>query len=134
MTGEPYRPPPAPRGLGPGGRRLWRAITLEFELAEHELTTLRQAVRTADLCDDLQEHVDVDGPVVAGKPHPVLAELRSQRLSLTRMIVAMRVPLAEDDAAHGAVPEAARPPRTRPNSGRTRPQAGTADGVEGVSS
>jgi hypothetical protein len=90
--------PGAPRGAGAAGRRLWRAIVTEFELAEHEMTLLRQAVRVADICEDLQKRVDDDGLLVDGRAHPGLVELRQQRILLGRLIVALRVPLGEDEA------------------------------------
>ncbi len=83
---------------------MWRAVLGRFELDEHELTLLRQAVRMADVCDDLQRIVDDEGPLamVSGvvRAHPALVELRQQRIVLARLIVALRVPLGEE-AAHG---------------------------------
>jgi hypothetical protein len=70
----------------------------EFELGEHELSLLRQAVRVADVCEDLQDLVDRDGPVRDGKAHPALVELRQQRILLARLVVALRVPLGDEDA------------------------------------
>ncbi len=87
--------PAAPRGAGAAGRRLWRAVLTEFELAEHEMTLLRQAVHVADLCEDLQQRVDEEGPVLGDRAHPALVELRQQRILLARLIVALRVPLGE---------------------------------------
>ncbi len=100
--------PAAPRGAGAAGRRLWRAVLAEFELAEHELTLLRQAVHVADLCEDLQQRVDEEGPVLGDRAHPALVELRQQRILLARLIVALRVPLGEEE---GARPPASRPQR-----------------------
>ncbi len=94
--------PAAPRGVQAAGRRLWRSVLDEFELAEHELALLRQAVRVTDVCEALQQLVDDDGPVLDGKAHPALVELRQQRLLLARLIVALRVPLGEDQGAGGA--------------------------------
>jgi len=96
--------PRAPDGLGPSGRRLWRAILVDFELAEHEMSLLRQACRVADLCDRLQEVVDAEGPLTTTrlgeqKPHPGVVELRQQRLVLARLIVALRVPLGDQEEA-----------------------------------
>lgn len=92
------RIPTAPRGTGQDGRRLWRAVLTEYELEEHELTLLRQAVHVADVCADLAAQVDRDGTVLAGKAHPALVELRQQRILLARLIVALRVPLGEDES------------------------------------
>ena len=89
--------PAAPRGAGAAGRRLWRAVLGEFELAEHEMVLLRQAVRVADLCEQLQQRVDDAGPLLGDRAHPALVELRQQRILLARLIVALRVPLGEDD-------------------------------------
>jgi hypothetical protein len=85
-------PEPAPEGIGPAGRRLWEAISREYELAEHELVLLRQAVRVADTCTDLQAMLDRDGLLVRNRIHPASVELRQQRLLLGRLIVALRVP------------------------------------------
>ena len=69
----------------------------DFDLSEHELTLLRQAVAVADVCDDLQKTVAADGLLVVGKAHPALVELRQQRVLLARLIVALRVPLGDED-------------------------------------
>lgn len=92
--------PAAPAGSCPAGRRLWRAVLTGFDLDEHELTLLRQAVAVADTCDALQAVADREGPMIAdrfGRPvvHPALVELRQQRIVLARLIVALRVPLGE---------------------------------------
>jgi hypothetical protein len=93
--------PRAPEGAGPAGARLWRAVLAEFELAEHELTLLRQAVRVADLCDQLQAVVETEGPMLEldgqRRTHPAVVELRQQRIVLARLIVALRVPLGDQE-------------------------------------
>ena len=88
-------PEPAPEDTGPAGRRLWDAISREYELAEHELVLLRQAVRVADTCTDLQALLDRDGLMLGERIHPASVELRQQRLLLGRLIVALRVPLGD---------------------------------------
>lgn len=94
--------PSPPRGTQTAGRRLWRSIVADFDLAEHELALLRQAVHVADVCDLLQRQVDTDGPLLDGKAHPALVELRQQRILLARLVVALRVPLGEDVDANDA--------------------------------
>jgi hypothetical protein len=94
--------PKAPSGVGPAGRRLWRAVLADFELAEHEMTLLRQAVHVADACDELQKVVDEEGPLTPTrlgdvKTNPALVELRQQRIVLARLIVALRVPLGDQE-------------------------------------
>lgn len=95
--------PAAPQGLRTAGKRLWRSVVNEFDLTEQELTLLRQAARSADLCDRLQEVVDGEGVMVTApdggpKAHPALVELRQQRVTLARLLVALRVPIGEDEA------------------------------------
>jgi hypothetical protein len=93
--------PKAPVGAGAAGRRLWRAVLCEFELVEHELALLRQAVHVADLCAALQATVEREGLVRAGRPHPAMVELRQQRILLARLVVALRVPLGEQEDESG---------------------------------
>src|ERR671921_1673917 len=85
-------PEPAPEDTSADGRRLWDAITREYELEEPELVLLRQAVRVADTCTDLQAMLDRDGLLLRDRIHPASVELRLQRLLLGRLIVALRVP------------------------------------------
>jgi hypothetical protein len=69
----------------------------DWDLDEHELTLLRQAVHAADLCDRLQERVDQEGELPGGRVNPALVELRQQRQQLARLIVALRVPLGDEE-------------------------------------
>ena len=89
--------PAAPDGTGEAGRDLWHAVLDRFELEEHELALLRQAVHTADLCEELQGIVDEQGVIRDGRTHPALVELRNQRILLARLVVALRVPLGEQE-------------------------------------
>jgi hypothetical protein len=43
------------------GARLWREVLGGYELEEHELAVLREAVKTVDLCDKLGAIVDKEG-------------------------------------------------------------------------
>ncbi len=95
------RTPPPPAGLAVAGRRLWRSVLSDFVLAEHEVTLLRQAASVADLCDVLAAVVAADGVMVTSRLdeariHPALIELRLQRITLARLVVALRVPLSVD--------------------------------------
>lgn len=94
--------PRTPSDLGPSGRRLWRSAVADYALAEHELAQLLQAARLADTLNALAEVLAREGVTVAdpatgdSRPHPVLVELRHQRLALSRLLAALRVP-DEDD-------------------------------------
>ncbi len=95
-------PPRPPTGAHQAGRRLWRAVLDDFELAEHELVLLREAVAVVDVCHELQAVVATHGPMVDGKANPALVELRMQRQLLGRLLAALRVPLgAEEDQPAG---------------------------------
>lgn len=120
------KPPAPPRGLGTGGRRLWRAVVGEYELDEHERAVLLQASRTTDLCDRLAEAIaDADltasgyqGSVVAS---PLIVEHRQQSATLSRLIAALRLP---DDEATGRPQRRGgprRPYRTRERYGKYAP-------------
>lgn len=98
--------PRAPRGSGPDGRRLWRAVLADYELSEHELTLLTRACRVADTCADLQAIIDAEGPLYTTRlgerrTHPALVELRNQGLLLARLITALRVPLGDQEGGDG---------------------------------
>jgi hypothetical protein len=91
-----------PAGLREDGRRLWRSVLRDFELAEHERSLLEQAYRVADVCVQLQAAVSADGPLAVSrlgeqKAHPALVELRTQQILLARLIVALRVPLGDQE-------------------------------------
>jgi hypothetical protein len=91
--------PKPPADAGAAGRRLWRGVTSRYELEPQEMELLRQAVRVADLCEELQATVDREGVMVDGRAHPAAVELRQQRALLGRLIVALRIPAdAEDEA------------------------------------
>ena len=88
-----------PEGTQRAGRRLWRSVVNDFELATHELALLEQAVYVADTCAELQVLVAQDGPMVDGRANPALIEVRQQRILLARLLVSLRVPIgaAEDE-------------------------------------
>lgn len=93
----------APKGLGLAGRRLWRSVTDVFELEEHEMALLREACGCADACERLAGVVAAEGEMTTtrlGEPraHPALVELRMQRLTLARLLVALRIPAGDEDA------------------------------------
>ncbi len=77
----------------------------EYELEEHELLLLREAVRTVDVLDDLTAQVAADGSVVespqGSKAHPALVEARQQRIALARLLAALRLPAGEESEAGG---------------------------------
>lgn len=89
-----------PTGLGPEGRRLWKAVTGDFDLDQHELTLLREVARTADACSQLHDVVQREGRMVTdhlgnSRVHPAAVELRQTRILFARLLTSLRVPLGE---------------------------------------
>ncbi len=99
------RGPNPPPGAGKAGTALWRAVLSEYELEQHELALLTQAVRLTDLCDDLAERVAADGPLLGSsqgdRAHPAAVELRQQAIALARLLGALRLPAGEESEAGG---------------------------------
>jgi hypothetical protein len=89
-----------PSGLAAGGRRLWKSVTDEFDLEEHELVLLVAAVRTVDLLEKLDVEVRRDGPTIdtpqGMRAHPAAVEARQQRIALARLMAALRLPAGEE--------------------------------------
>ena len=83
-----------PKGIGPGGGRLWRAVTTDYDLTDHELVILTQASRVADCLDDLAAVIGKGGIIDkdTGKVCPAAVEFRMQSIALARLIAALRLP------------------------------------------
>lgn len=92
-----------PAGTRAAGRRLWESITGEFELDEHELALLREAVRTVDVLDQLDATVRRDGLMVnspqGDRVHPAVVEARQQKIALARILAALRMPAGDEGDA-----------------------------------
>ncbi len=99
--------PKPPTGTKAAGRRLWSSIVDSFDLDEHELVLLREAVRTVDLLADLDVIVKREGPIVESpqgtRAHPAAVEARQQRI----VLAALRLPSGEE----GDTQPSARPQR-----------------------
>jgi len=96
--------PDAPEGGRAAGRRLWSSVVEEFDLEEHELALLREATRTVDLLDEVDATVRRDGAVIVtaeGHPraHPAAIEARQQRVTLARVLAALRMPSGDEPAS-----------------------------------
>lgn len=97
-----------PAGLKAGGKKLWRSVTDEFELGEHELSILLEASRTVDALDALQGIVAAEGVTNVSpqgvRAHPALVEARQQRVTLAKLVASLRIPL-EDEEEEGRTPQ-----------------------------
>jgi hypothetical protein len=82
---------------------LWRDVLGKYELEEHELALLREAVRTVDQLDALSALVDREGLVVEGphgsKAHPAVTAAQSLRICLARILAALRLPAGDQGDA-----------------------------------
>lgn len=98
MTSQAPKPPSE---LKTSGRALWRAVLDDYELDAHEVTILREACRTADSLDALQNLLDAEGYMgetsQGPRVHPALVEARQQRLAFARLLTALRIPTGEQD-------------------------------------
>lgn len=102
--------PNPPTGSQAAGRRLWRSVTKNYELDEHETALLVEAVRTVDLLTRLDAEIRKDGPMLDSpqgrKAHPAAVEARQQRIALARLLAALRLPNGEaGDQQAGARPQ-----------------------------
>ncbi|MBI4498197.1 MAG: hypothetical protein HY689_09890 [Chloroflexi bacterium] len=106
--------PKPPTGLKAAGRKLWQAITADFELRADELTLLEAACRLTDELAAMEKELRGAPVMVPGsrgqqRPNPLLAEARQHRLALGRLLAQLGI----DDA------DAEQRGRARSNAGRT---------------
>ena len=101
--------PAPPRGTGRGGAALWRDVLTEYELEEHEMALLREAIRTVDTLDALAALVADEGLIAdssqGSRIHPAVVEARSQRLALARVLAALRLPAGEEESGTARRPQ-----------------------------
>ena len=90
--------PTPPTHLKAAGRKLWRGIVRDYEIADaHDLARLQVAAECADRVAEAREAIDRDGPYIEGrfgpKNHPALAVEKDGRALLLRAIREMGVDL-----------------------------------------
>lgn len=94
--------PGPPRGTRAAGGRLWRSVVEAYDLDEHELVLLREAVRSVDRLDELDGQVRADGVMVRSpsgpRVHPAAVEARQLRIALARVLAALRLPSGDEEA------------------------------------
>lgn len=124
--------PRCPPGLGPAGKKLWKALTADFAFQAGELVVLEAAARQADDIATLETGLR-DGFTVAGsKGQPRLSaavtEVRQGRLALARLLAELRLPSEGEHA--GKNPVKARAADTRwTGPRRTTAGLGRGDGA-----
>ena len=98
------RPKTAPQGLGPKARRIWREITVVYDLRPDELRVLEDACREIDLIERLEQGLDgakllVKGSMGQPVANPLVQEIRQHRATLQRLLGSLKLP--DDPAADG---------------------------------
>ena len=82
--------------LGPAAKRFLDDALARFEVdSEAENALLLEAARTIDNLEALDAAIAEDGVMVDGKPNPALVEARLQRVTLARLVAALRLPDSE---------------------------------------
>ena len=100
---------PMPDGMGEGGAVLWSRITRLYELRSDELATLEDACRITDMIDSLDSAWADDGrPMTASGSmgqliiHPLIGEIRTQRMARNALWRQMKLPDAGEEPAGAA--------------------------------
>lgn len=72
----------------------------DYDLDQHELVVLIETVRTLDLLDRLETTIRSEGVLVDSpqgrKANPAAVEARQQRITLARLLAALRMPAGAD--------------------------------------
>lgn len=100
-------PAPAPTGLKPRSRRLWKAVTAEYDLRPDELDVLEDACREMDLIDGLESELKGSTYLIKGSQgqdvvNPLVSELRQHRATKKALWSALKLPDDEQAVAVNA--------------------------------
>ncbi len=94
MTAAKLRPP---AGLGARGRRFWATVTATYEFRPDEVELLAEACKVLDRLDALTAAL-ADAPTLSvgskgqAVSHPLRAEVRAERLLLTKLVAMLELP------------------------------------------
>ena len=95
----------APRGLATAGQVLWRKVVSLYSLRPDELATLEDVCRLTDMIDKLQKAWREDDEPMTAKGsagqliiHPIIGELRAQRLAVNVLWRQLKLPDLDDAA------------------------------------
>lgn len=98
---------PAPRTLRTSGKKLWQDVTKEYDLRPDEYRILEDACRQADLVDELAKAQDSEDLMIQGSMgqmilHPLIAEVRQHRTTLSNLLAKLKLPdLMLDEGGSG---------------------------------
>ncbi|MBD8013174.1 hypothetical protein H9633_12850 [Microbacterium sp. Re1] len=87
----------APKGLKQAGKALWKDVSSGYTLRPDERRVLEAACKTADLIDHLEASLVGQPATVTGSKgqevaHPLIAEVRMQRVAFAGLLKALRLP------------------------------------------
>lgn len=101
----------APKGMGPAGKALWKAVHGDlpkgWELDQREVKLLAMAARQADDLALLEASIRKVGAMVTGSTgqptvNPAIPEARQARHAISRLLGALELPDADDMPATAA--------------------------------
>ena len=96
----PSTTPKAPGlALGKSGARLWSEVAADFDLDPLEAANLAAACRQLDAVTALEAIAKAEGMTLVGpsgaRLHPAVSEARQARVVLSKLLGAIRLPLAD---------------------------------------
>jgi hypothetical protein len=96
----------APAGLSLRGRRLWKAVTADFELNLSERELLTEACRCSDRCEAVEDAMRGAPLTVPGSrgqtvANPLAGELRAERQLLAKLLAQLELPDGDGGAWDG---------------------------------
>ena len=86
----------APSHLSASGASFFTEVASAFELSLPEEAALLHVAETLDLIAALENGIRETGPVVNGRPSPLIVEARQQRAILVRLLGVLDLPLGDD--------------------------------------
>ncbi|MEV0031423.1 hypothetical protein [Nocardia sp. NPDC050793] len=89
--------PAPPKGLKPGGRKLWNDVLSNYALRPDDLRVLKDACFESDLIDDLVAAMRTNPLIIPGSMgqdvvHPIVTELRQHRATLGGLLRQLKLP------------------------------------------
>ena len=121
MTAGRARPP---EGLDAAGRRFWRSVLASYDLSPAECELLRQACRTVDLLERIDDQLSREDLTVPGsrgqqRNHPLLFASVEQRRTLGQLMNALALPMPDEIEGKKRSPAAVKAAQARWRERRT---------------
>ena len=104
---DSWKPERAPKGLSGRSNKFWSTVTAKYDLRPDEYRLLEDSCRTMDVVDALQVSFRGEPLTVVGgrgqvTVHPLLVELRQQRIVLASLLKQLGLP-SEEEGESGTV-------------------------------